>query len=55
MANKSQKRLVLRWGGPNAAVAARRPGMMTLGNALMARKRKRMHASPLHLAMMRRK
>ena len=55
MAHKSRQALTRRAGGPNAAVAARRPGMMTLGNALMARKRKRMHASPLHLAMMRRK
>ena len=55
MAHESKRHLTLRRGGPNAAVAARRPGMMTLGNALMARKRKRMHASPLHLAMMRRR
>ena len=55
MAHKSKRHLTLRRGGPNAAVAARRPGMMTLGNALMAKRRKRMRASPLHLAMMRRK
>ena len=55
MAHESKRHLTLRRGGPNAAVAARKPGMMTLGNALMAKRRKRMRVSPLHLAMLKRR
>ena len=54
MAHDSKAHLARRRGGVNAGVVARRPKRMTLGNALM-RRRRMGKPMPLHMAMMKRR